>query len=112
MPEKFFVIGSNSFSGASFVDYALGCGATVLGTSRSPESAAVFLPYRWKHRRADVSRFSFEQLDLNVDTERIAAMIQYFKPDYVVNFAAQSMVAESWLYPEHWYQTNVLANVR
>ncbi len=30
----------------------------------------------------------------------------------MVNFAAQSMVAESWAHPEHWYQTNVLANVR
>jgi dTDP-glucose 4,6-dehydratase len=30
----------------------------------------------------------------------------------VVNFAAQSMVAESWLHPEHWYQTNVVGNVR
>jgi len=32
--------------------------------------------------------------------------------DYVINFASQSMVAESWINPEHWYQTNVVANVR
>jgi len=112
MSEKIFVIGSNSFSGASFIDYALGCGATVAGVSRSPESVAVFLPYKWKNRRADLGRFRFEQLDLNRDTDRIAAAIQEFAPDYVVNFAAQSMVAESWLHPEHWYQTNVVANVR
>jgi dTDP-glucose 4,6-dehydratase len=31
---------------------------------------------------------------------------------WVANFAAQSMVAESWLTPVHWYQTNVVANVR
>ena len=30
----------------------------------------------------------------------------------VVNFAAQGMVAQSWLNPEHWYQTNVMANLR
>jgi dTDP-glucose 4,6-dehydratase len=35
-----------------------------------------------------------------------------FEPSYVVNFAAQSMVAESWLYPDQWYQTNVVANVK
>jgi dTDP-glucose 4,6-dehydratase len=34
------------------------------------------------------------------------------KPAYIVNFAAQSMVAESWLYPDQWYETNVVANVR
>jgi dTDP-glucose 4,6-dehydratase len=35
-----------------------------------------------------------------------------FKAPRVVNFAAQSMVAESWEHPDHWYQTNVVANVR
>ena len=29
----------------------------------------------------------------------------------VVNFAAQGMVAESWLNPTHWYRTNVLSQV-
>jgi dTDP-glucose 4,6-dehydratase len=33
-------------------------------------------------------------------------------PPYVVNFAAQSMVGESWKYPEHWFQTNVVAAVK
>ena len=28
-----------------------------------------------------------------------------------MNFAAQGMVAESWLNPNHWYRTNVLAQV-
>ncbi len=112
MAEKIFVIGSNSFSGASFIDYTLACGATVYGTSRSAEAAPVFLPYRWKPRRPDLGRFHFEQLDLNRDGERLAGAIRDFEPDYVVNFAAQSMVAESWLYPEQWYQTNVVANVR
>ena len=112
MAEKIFVIGSNSFSGASFVDFALGTGAEVIGASRSAEPHAAFLPYRWDSTAAELARFRFEKLDLNHDTDRIAAAIEAFRPDYVVNFAAQSMVAESWLYPEHWYQTNVVANVR
>src|SRR5439155_16940871 len=33
-------------------------------------------------------------------------------PDYVVNFAAQGMVAQSWQIPEQWYQTHVVANVK
>lgn len=112
MAEKIYVIGSNSFSGASFVDYALGTGAIVRGISRSPEAPAPFLPYKWKHRRDKLANFQFEQLDLNRDAERIATSIATFQPEYVVNFAAQSMVAESWLNPEHWYQTNVVANVQ
>ena len=112
MSDKFFVIGSNSFSGASFVEHVLSLGHTVFATSRSPEAHRVFLPYQWKKDKMRLSRFRFEQLDLNFDTERLTAAIAEFAADYVVNFASQSMVAESWSFPEHWYQTNVVSNVR
>jgi dTDP-glucose 4,6-dehydratase len=112
MAEKIFVIGSNSFSGASFVAYALAQGAEVYGCSRSPEPNLVFLPYRWGLGPTGLARFTFSAFDLNRDLDRMVAAIEEFRPEYVVNFAAQSMVAESWLYPDHWYQTNVVANVR
>ena len=110
--ERILVIGSNSFSGASFVDYVLAGGATVIGASRSPEPHPAFLPYRWVADSGRLARFRFLQVDLNHDTEGLARAVAEFRPDYVVNFAAQSMVAESWLHPDHWYQTNVVANVR
>ncbi|MBX3746323.1 MAG: GDP-mannose 4,6-dehydratase [Verrucomicrobiae bacterium] len=112
MAERILVLGSNSFSGASFVAHALGAGAAVVGVSRSPEPHPAFLPYRWGKEGGAVERFEFEALDLNRDTDRIVERIEGFRPDYVVNFAAQSMVAESWLQPEDWYRTNILANVR
>jgi dTDP-glucose 4,6-dehydratase len=106
--ERFFVIGSNSFSGASFVAGALRGGAEVMGVSRSLEADAVFLPYKWGAHE----RFCFRQLDLNRDLDGIDAAIREFRPDYVVNFAAQGMVAPSWARPEHWYQTNTVAMAR
>src|SRR5882724_7299588 len=109
---KIFVIGSNSFTGASFVDYLLARGHEVIGTSRSAQPSPAFLPYKWPASRAHSASFEFRQLDLNHDTDRLAEAIQAFKPPYVFNFAAQSMVAESWLYPDQWYETNVVANVR
>jgi dTDP-glucose 4,6-dehydratase len=112
MIERVFVLGSNSFSGASFAAYALAQGTSVLGASRSPEPHRAFLPYTWSGDPKIKERFQFKQLDLNQNTDEIAGAIEQFRPDYVVNFAAQSMVAESWLYPDHWYQTNVVANVR
>lgn len=111
MSEKIFVIGSNSFSGASFIDYALQEGCEVIGLSRSPEPHQVFLPYKW-HNQENLRRFRFYQMDLNHDLAPIMELINEFKPDYVVNFAAQSMVAESWQNPDHWMMTNVVANVR
>lgn len=112
MADKFFVIGSNSFTGASFVDFLLARGDEVIGTSRSAELHPAFLPYRWTNQRPAGAKFTFKQLDLNKDTDGLVSAIGDFRPDYLVNFAAQSMVAESWLHPDQWYQTNVVANVR
>ncbi len=107
--EKIAVLGSNSFSGSHFVAYALSQGLDVLGISRSAELAKEFLPYTWVKSAAS---FRFEQLDMNNDADRIVESIKSFRPEDVVNLAAQGMVAESWLHPEHWYQTNVVAKVR
>ncbi len=106
--ERYLVIGSNCFSGASFVAGLLETGAEVLGTSRSPEAEAVFLPYKWMPH----DRFTFRQLDLNHDLDKLEAAVHEFQPDYVVNFAAQGMVAQSWQNPEHWYKTNTMAMIR
>ncbi len=108
MTEKAVVIGSNSFSGSHFVDFALQDGLEVMGVSRSPEPNDVFLPYRNKQS----PKFKFYQMDLNSDLDRIVDTIRAFEPEYVVNFAAQSMVGESWVHPEHWFQTNVVANIK
>ena len=106
--EKFLVLGSNSFSGATFVATALAAGADVVGISRSPEPDEALLPYKW----APHDRFTFHALDFNRDLDRIDAVIREFAPEYIVNFAAQSMVAQSWDNPDHWYQTNVVSTAR
>ncbi|MEI6148663.1 MAG: GDP-mannose 4,6-dehydratase [bacterium] len=108
MSERVVVIGSNSFSGSHFVDRLLTEGDDVVGISRSPEPNPVFLPYKAR----STGRLRFFQLDLNKDLGSIIEVIGDFKPDYVVNFAAQGMVAQSWQRPEDWFQTNVMANVK
>lgn len=107
MGEKIVVLGSNSFSGAHFVDYILEHGAEVVGISRSLEPDAAFLPYK----RRPGPAFRFHRLDLNNNLDEITHIIKGFSPDYVVNFAAQSMVGESWVHPEHWFRTNTVAAV-
>jgi len=108
MKEKFAIIGSNSFSGSNFIDYILQEDVDVIGISRSAEPDSVFLPYKKKK----VQNFKFYQLDLNHNLEKIFEVIRDFQPDYIVNFAAQSMVGESWKYPEHWFETNVVSSVK
>ena len=105
----FVVIGSNSFSGASFVSHLLSKGHRVVGISRSQQPDAVLLPYRWN---PSAGQFSFHQLDLNRDLAEICDLLTEVRPAYVVNFAAQSMVAESWANPDHWFMTNLVSTVR
>ena len=106
--ETVFVVGSNSFSGASFIDFALQQNMNVTGISRSVEPIDAMLPYKWRDHR----RLSFHQLDLNKDLDAITELIHSIKPKYVVNFAAQSMVGESWLNPQDWFMTNVLSTIK
>lgn len=80
----------------------------VVGISRSPEPSEVFLPYKWMSQGG----FRFCQLDLRIDLEKIMGVIEEFQPDYVVNFASQSMVAQSWDNPQDWFVTNVVAMVK
>jgi dTDP-glucose 4,6-dehydratase len=113
---KILVIGSNSFSGSHFVAEALRNGHQVWGLSRSPEPEPVFLPYRWSESStgeplANDDNFCFATVDLNTQLDTLLQLIDRVQPAVVVNFAAQGMVAESWLNPTHWYKTNVVAQV-
>lgn len=101
---RFLVLGSNSFSGATFCDHLAAAGHEVIATSRSPEPHDAFLPYRW---RANGVRFV--QVDINRDLDALDALLGTERPTHVVNFAAQSMVGESWRHPEHWMTTNVVS---
>ncbi len=107
METRFLVLGSNSFSGSHFCDYLIKSGIPVLATSRSRENQPAFLPYMWCGKNSNF--FAFEQLDINKDLERLQLILDKFQPTHIVNFAAQSMVAESWLYPLDWVQTNITA---
>tara|TARA_R110000868_G_scaffold47354_5_gene155457 strand:+ start:5048 stop:6046 length:999 start_codon:yes stop_codon:yes gene_type:complete len=107
--EKFLILGSNSFSGATFADHLAAAGYDVLATSRSPEPHDAFLPYKWQKRPGKVM---FETIDINQDLDKLDALMRRERPSHVVNFAAQSMVGESWKYPDHWMMTNVVSTVR
>ncbi len=105
------VLGSNSFSGSSFVRYLLEQGVDVIGASRSLEPDSVFLPYRWLDETAQ-RRFRFVRLDLNHQLQELEALLRADRVKIVVNFAAQSMVGESWEKPDDWMQANVVTAAR
>jgi dTDP-glucose 4,6-dehydratase len=100
------VLASNSFSGSSFVAHLLTAGYKVIGISRSAEPPSIFALYK-KHK--NYGNFIFKQADLNKDLNVISEIVIKHQIEYIFNFAAQSMVAQSWDSPEDWYQTNVVS---
>ena len=103
------VIGSNSFSGASFCGWLMDRGIDVTGVSRSQPPADVMLPYRWGQKPGS---FNFQQIDLNHDLDALEALLRKERFTQVFNFAAQSMVGESWDRPDDWMHTNVVSAAR
>lgn len=104
--SRVMVIGSNSFSGSDFIDLLLERGGfEIHGVSRSAEKSPLFLPYR----RFSGASFFFHRVDLNRDLTRLRELLATVRPDYVVNFAAQSEVAPSWEIPGQWFRTNAVA---
>jgi dTDP-glucose 4,6-dehydratase len=105
-PSPVLVLASNSFSGSSFVDHLLTEGYKVIGVSRSVENSPVFTLYK---NNKNIKNFTYKKADLNSDLNAITEIVSEHHIEFVFNFAAQSMVAESWDSPEDWYQTNVVS---
>ena len=109
MQEKlnFLIIGSNSFTGSHFISHLLSLGYKVTGLSRSPELDKAFLAYEWGLHKKET--YKFFQYDLNIHQEEISELIKKEKFSHIINFAAQSMVGQSWSFPEDWYNTNLVS---
>ena len=109
MRNPILIIGSNSFAGSNFCDYLLGKKFNVIGVSRSKEINQIFLKY--KNNNHYKKNFSFYKIDINKDKDilKLIKIIKIKKIKYIINFASQGMVAESWLKPWDWYNTNVVS---
>lgn len=106
MAAKVLVIGSNSFSGGDFIDLLLeNTDYDVTGISRSPEKSEIFL----KYKKYVQPKYAFEQIDLNRDRPRLIELLGELRPEFIVNFAAQSEVGPSWKTPWDWFETNTVA---
>jgi len=109
--DRIVVLGSNSFTAGHFINYVLeNTSAQIVGISRSPEYHPTFLPFLYKKSRPQ--RYTFHQLDINNEMEKVCSILDEVRPEVVVNYAAQGEVRNSWKWPEQWYQTNCLSVVR
>lgn len=106
MTTKIAIFGSHSFSGNSYAAHVLK-NESCLTVSRSQQLLPQF------DARPD-GMSSEEKLvwNVNEDSSEVIKAIQKSKIKTVVNFAAQSMVGQSWISPEDWYQANIVSLAR
>jgi dTDP-glucose 4,6-dehydratase len=108
MKESVAIIGIHSFSGSSLAGLLMEKGYSIIGFARSEGVADSFLPFK-NLKLSSEQQVRIFQTNILSDYNYIADIIHENETEYVVNFAAQSMVAESWIYPEDWYDVNVSA---
>jgi|TARA_B100002003_G_scaffold102421_1_gene95165 dTDP-glucose 4,6-dehydratase len=108
--KKILILGSNSFAGATFIKYISGKDhLKIFAISRSKENDYYRLPYKWISKGNFVT---FKKFDINKNYNEIIKYLNKIKPNYIVDFAAQGMVNQSWQNPEHWYYTNVYSKAK
>ena len=96
--KKVLVIGCNSFLIILSITYLTKY--IVIGVGRSNQKSCYCI-----HNKND-ENFRFRKLDINKDIKKIIQIIKKNNIKFVINYTSQSMVAESWLYPQDWFKTN------
>ena len=108
--SKFLVIGSNSFSGQSFIKYIL----------QKKDVKKVFCVSRSSNKKFSPEEFNIFSkkvffTKININNEKSSKLIKRLiiknEINYIINYASQSMVGESWIYPIDWYRTNVIGTI-
>jgi dTDP-glucose 4,6-dehydratase len=102
MNNKILILGASSFSGNSFEKIARMRYESIFGASRNGRPDQLF---------DSVENYTVENhfhYDLKSSPDQLVEFLLEKKIKTVINFAAQSMVAQSWENPEDWYEANVL----
>jgi dTDP-glucose 4,6-dehydratase len=100
--SNILVLGGNSFSG-NFIASELTSNHTVVSMNRNMNLAAVF-----KRPVVKPDNFFEYQWNLNDSSNFLETVLKRHSINIVLNFAAQSMVGQSWQHPEDWYQANLV----
>ena len=59
-----------------------------------------------------LKNFKFEKININKQFFKLEKLILKYKPEIIIDFLGQGMVAESWDYPFLTFNTNVMSKIR
>lgn len=100
--SSFLVLGGSSFSGNNTAA-SLTKTHKVVCLNRNINLANVF-----KNNLINYENYTEYEWNLNDSPELLERILREHNIDTVLNFAAQSMVGQSWEQPEDWYQANLV----
>jgi len=100
---KYLILGSGSFAGQSYFHELLVKNIDVYGINRSYPKPTCMWPWTEK---CDLSNRWFTANLVN-DLPLIIDILDQIKPDIILDFMGQGMVAPSWEDPALWFHTNI-----
>jgi dTDP-glucose 4,6-dehydratase len=103
------ILGSNSFAGSCLINYLLNKNFKIIGISRSKEKNEYELIYK---KNLNIKNFQYYQIEINKNLKNLINLIKAKKPNFIIDFLGQGMVAESWNNPDQWFNTNVLSKIK
>jgi UDP-glucuronate 4-epimerase len=106
MPHRVFITGVAGFIGMHTAKNLLDLGYQVFGIDNLNNYYAVSLKESRLNQIKDHVNFTFKKCDLN-DQELLINIFKEFKPDYVINLAAQAGVRYSLENPHAYISTNI-----
>ena len=59
-----------------------------------------------------LKNYKFEKIDINKQFFKLENLIIKYKPQIIIDFLGQGMVAESWHYPFLTFNTNVMSKIK
>ena len=103
---KILILGAGGVFGTNLADYASKAGHRVMGIGRSPKKPRCFSLGVWDH-------LPYKAFHLVFELDYVLQEIGQFKPDVIVNFAAQGEGGASWG-KDNWryFDTNCTALAR
>src|SRR3990167_10697348 len=104
---KVAILGGGSCFAMNLASHLVARGDEVLSISRSPMRSP---PFTYGLELNPL--FRYEQAHLVTQLPRILVLLDVFRPDVIINFAALCEVGQSWNHAIDYYETNLMSLVR
>ncbi len=101
------ILGGGSCFSMNLASHLVARGDDVLSISRSPMRSA---PFTYGLEAQPL--FRYEQAHLVTELPRVMVLLDVFRPDAIINFAALCEVGLSWNHALDYYETNLMSLVR